>query len=40
MIEAEGLDIGEELDVPRYGYSDKEKAEEEVEKVVKNNPEG
>jgi len=39
-IEANGLDIGEELDIPRYGYSNREKAEEEVEKVVRKNPEG
>ena len=40
MIEANGLDIEDELDTPRYGYSDKETAEKEVGKVVRKNPEG
>ncbi|PSH02100.1 MAG: hypothetical protein BRC26_02270, partial [Nanohaloarchaea archaeon QH_8_44_6] len=40
MIKSGEIDVEEELDIPRYGYSDKEIAEEEVEKIVKNNPEG
>lgn len=39
-IKSEGIDIEEDLDLPRYGYSDKEKAEKDVEKAVKKNPEG
>lgn len=30
----------DELDLPKYGYSSREFAEEDVEKFVKNNPEG
>jgi len=32
--------FGSELDLPKYGYSSKEFAEEDAEKFVKNNPEG
>lgn len=39
-IKSDGIDIEEELDIPKYGYSDKEKAEKDLEKVVRKNPEG
>ena len=39
-IKADGIEINEQLDLPKYGYSDKEKVEKEVEKVVRKNPEG
>lgn len=39
-IVSEGIDIEEELDLPKYGYSDKEKAEKDIEKVVRKYPEG
>ena len=32
--------FGDELDLPKYGYSSKEFAEEDAEKFVGNNPEG
>lgn len=32
--------FGPEIDTPMYGYSNKEFAEEDAEKFVKNNPEG
>lgn len=37
-LEVENLD--EELDLPKYGFSDKEKAREELEKIMDKNPEG
>ncbi|MFQ3275623.1 MAG: hypothetical protein ACI9LV_000977 [Candidatus Nanohaloarchaea archaeon] len=39
-IKAEGIEIEDELDLPKYGYSDKEKVEKDVEKVVRKHPEG
>lgn len=39
-IKSEGIEVEEELDLPKYGYSDKEKAEKEVQKVVRKYPEG
>lgn len=32
--------FGDQLDLPKYGYSSKEFAEEDAEKFVRNNPEG
>jgi hypothetical protein len=39
-IKSEGIKVEEELDLPKYGYSDKEKAEKDVQKVVRKYPEG
>jgi hypothetical protein len=39
-IKSEGIQVEEELDLPKYGYSDKEKAEKDVQKVVRKHPEG
>lgn len=33
-------DLDADFDIPKYGFSDKEYAEEEMKKIVENNPEG
>lgn len=37
-IQASNFDV--EIDVPKYGFSDKEAAEEQLEKILNSNPEG
>lgn len=39
-IKSEDIELEDELDLPKYGYSDKEKAEKDIEKVVRKHPEG
>lgn len=39
-IKASKSDLEEELNLPLYGYSDREFAEEDVQKVIKKHPEG
>lgn len=39
-IKSEDFDLEEEIDLPLYGYSDREFAEEDIRKLIKDNPEG
>lgn len=39
-VESDDFDVENEIDLPMYGYSDKEVVEKEVEKFVKDHPEG
>lgn len=39
-IKTDDFDVKKEVDLPLYGYSGKEFAEEDIEKIIKNNPEG
>lgn len=39
-IKTDDFNLEEEIDLPLYGYSDREFAEEEVEKFIKKHPEG
>lgn len=39
-IRSDELDLQKEIDLPKYGYSDKETVEKEVEKFIEKHPEG
>ncbi|MBC5792633.1 MAG: hypothetical protein H8Z69_01195 [Nanohaloarchaea archaeon] len=39
-VDSEDIDIDREIDLPKYGYSDKEEAEKDLEKIVGKYPEG
>lgn len=39
-IQTEDFNLEEEINLPMYGYSDREFAEEDVKKIIKNHPEG
>lgn len=39
-IKSEGVKVEEEIELPKYGFSDKETVEEEVEKFIEQHPEG
>ena len=39
-ITSEDFELSEEIDLPMYGYNDREEVVKEVEKIVKKHPEG
>lgn len=39
-IESEGIDVEKDIELPLYGYSDRETVEKEVEKFVEKHPDG
>ncbi len=39
-VKSESLEVEREIDLPKYGYSDKEEAEKDLKKIVRKYPEG